>query len=184
MILKTTKRQDMRQKLNGEKHKNLIMIKLFKKLDTSDSKNKTYWKITKSMFGQNKTQSIPTIFDNGAAYTDDTNKAIIFNKFFVSQTQNESSDDSGFDINPTSATGVSPSIDSITIDSGKIYDTLKSLKVDKACGPDGIGNKILKTCAKNLVEPLQLIFQHSLNAGCFPSQWKKSERHPYFQKER
>jgi len=102
------------------------------------------------------------------------NKAVIFNKFVVPQSINESSDDPGFDINPTSATGVSPSIDSITIDSGKIYDTLKSLKVDKACGPDGIGNKILKSCANNLVEPLQLKFQRSLNAGCFPSQWKKA----------
>jgi hypothetical protein len=156
--------------------------KLFKKLDTSDSKNKIYWKITKSMFGQNKTQSIPTIFDNGAAYTDDINKAVIFNKFFVSQTQNESSDDSGFDINQTLATGASPSFDSITIDTGKIYDTLKSLKVDKACGPDGIGNKILNTCANNLVEPLQLIFQRSYNAGCFPSQWKKVNVIPIFKK--
>ena len=136
------------------------------------------------MFGQNKTQSIPTIFDNGAAYTDDINKAVIFNKFFVSQTQNESSDDSGFDINPTLATGASPSLDSITIDTGKIYETLKSLKVDKACSPDGIGNKILKTCANNLVEPLQLIFQRSLNAGFFPFTMEKSERHSYFQKER
>ena len=45
--------------------------KLFKKLDTSDSKSKIYWKITKSMYGQNQSHSIPTIFDNGVAYTDE-----------------------------------------------------------------------------------------------------------------
>ena len=148
--------------------------KLFKKLDTSDSKNKIYWKITKSMYGQNQSHSIPTIFDNGVAYTDDISKAEIFNNFFVSQFLNEPSDDFDFDVNQISVANNHPSLEAVTIYKDKIYDTLKSLKIDKACGPDGIGNNILKTCAQNLIEPLQLISQRSVNAGYFPSPWKKA----------
>ena len=156
--------------------------KLFKKLDTSDSKNKIYWKITKSMYGQNQSHSIPTIFDNGVAYTDDISKAEIFNNFFVSQFLNEPSDDFDFDVNQISVANNHPSLEAVTIYKDKIYDTLKSLKIDKACGPDGIGNNILKTCAQNLIEPLQLISQRSVNAGYFPSQWKKANVIPILKK--
>jgi hypothetical protein len=106
--------------------------------------------------------------------------AEIFNNFFVSQFLNEPSDD--FDVNQISVANNHPSLEAVTIYKDKIYDTLKSLKIDKACGPDGIGNNILKTCAQNLIEPLQLISQRSVNAGYFPSQWKKQTLFQFLKK--
>ena len=56
-------------------------------MSTSENKNKVYWKITKSLYGQNKIPNIPTLTLNGTDYTDDESKATILNEYFVSQTR-------------------------------------------------------------------------------------------------
>ena len=42
---------------------------------------------------------------------------------------------------------------------------MKSLNVNNACGIDGIGNNILKSCAESLAEPIEILATASLESG-------------------
>ena len=155
---------------------------MYNKIEKAESKSKAYWKMTKSLFGHKKMQSIPSLSRNGVIYTDDINKATILNEYFVSQTMPNNSDLSVLNDYDTLTDPSIPIIDQITVSKEKILGTLKSLKIDKSCGPDGIGNRVLKACADSLAEPLMTISQHSLNTGKFPSCWKKANIVPIFKK--
>jgi hypothetical protein len=60
-------------------------------------------------------------------------------------------------------------IDNISTSTQEINILLKNVDVSKACGYDGIGNKILKICADNITNPLCHIINESLPLGVFPS---------------
>lgn len=45
---------------------------------------------------------------------------------------------------------------------------LRSLKLDKFPGPEGIHTKLLKECAEGLTRQLYIIFQQSLQEGKLP----------------
>ena len=154
--------------------------KIYKKMENPESKIKTYWKLTKATLGQNKTQSIPMLIVNGISYTDDAIKASALNEFFVSQTT-QVADEFVPEIISIAGNG-SPEINSIQIRNDQILKIMKSLNVNKACGIDGIGNNVLKSCAKSLAEPIEILANASLNSGCFPSAWKKSNVVPIFKK--
>ena len=62
----------------------------------------------------------------------------------------------------------------------EIEDTLKSLDASKGPGPDGIPPAFMKHLAKELTSPLFLIFNMSLESGCFPKFWKNSYLVPVF----
>ena len=53
-----------------------------------------------------------------------------------------------------------------TISENQIEETLRDLQINKACGPDDIGNIILKNTPA-LAKSLKLVFQTSLNKGKF-----------------
>ena len=56
----------------------------------------------------------------------------------------------------------------------EVKKILKSLNVNKATGPDGISNFLLKNTADVLAKPLCKLFNYSLEAGVFPNDWKTS----------
>ena len=60
------------------------------------------------------------------------------------------------------------------------YKKLSTLNVWKACGNDGIPNRVLKECAATLAGPLTHIFNCSLQSGQFPAQWKRGEIKPLY----
>ena len=66
-----------------------------------------------------------------------------------------------------------------TISEREIEETLRGLQINKACGPDDIGNIILKNTPA-LAKSLRLIFQTSLNKGKFPTSWKICEITPIY----
>jgi hypothetical protein len=55
----------------------------------------------------------------------------------------------------------------------EMYDMIKSLKCKKAPGPDGIINEMLKCGKFYLVPIVQKLFNHIIQSGFFPKQWKK-----------
>ena len=73
-------------------------------------------------------------------------------------------------------------IDNISTLTQEINILLKNVDVSKACGYDGIGNKILKICADNITNPLCHIINESLSLGVFPSMWKFANVIPIFKK--
>ena len=67
----------------------------------------------------------------------------------------------------------------LRISEEEIERQLLGLQANKACGPDNIGNIILKN-APALAKSLKLIFQTCLNKGKFPESWKTSEIIPIY----
>ena len=59
---------------------------------------------------------------------------------------------------------------------------LLKLNANKACGPDKLYPRILKELANEIAEPLQVIFNKSLNEGKVPQDWKLANVTPIFKK--
>ena len=70
----------------------------------------------------------------------------------------------------------------MTITEEKINQCLQNLKTNEACGPDNIGNIILKH-ASSLAKSLKLIFQTCINKASFPRLWRTSEITPVFKED-
>ena len=79
-----------------------------------------------------------------------------------------------------------PTIEHITISINGVAKLLHNLQVNKAAGPDGIPNMVLKTLADDIAPALAQIFQVSLDTGKLPQDWlaanvacafKKGDRH-------
>ena len=65
-------------------------------------------------------------------------------------------------------------MESIHIDRGKLLQLILALDFKKASGCDGISVSMTKMCDISFVEPMCLIFEKCLEAGSYPSFWKKA----------
>ena len=143
-----------------------------------ETTSKTYWKLVKGVYGNKQSVGIPSLIENGEQITDDAVKATLLNNYFTSQT-----------IPPTSNTPLPPftfrtneRLTSIDITPSIVQDILTDLNISKACGPDGINNKVLKECSYSLSFPLAIIFQKSIYVGYFPDSWKEAMVSAIFKK--
>ena len=150
------------------------------KLTDPNTSAKTFWKITKLVYGTKRVQSIPHLIVGDRLITETAEKAEVFNQYFTEQcklvpTQN--------DPLPDFTLLTDNKIETIILTSVEIFNILKHLNVSKAVGPDKISNRILKECAISLSEPLARLFNLSLAQGVFPSCWKIANVIPIFKKE-
>ena len=137
------------------------------------------WGLIKLHYGNKIHLNIPALVDGDRVIKDSIEKALLFNDYFCSVYEIENAD------------AVLPSldvfqdvkfIDNISISTQEIKMLLKIVDVSRACGYDGIGNKILKICADNITNPLCHIINESLSQGVFPSMWKFANVIPIFKK--
>lgn len=63
-------------------------------------------------------------------------------------------------------------LNNIVITRENIESKLIKLDANKGAGPDGIPPMLIKRCSKELSVPLQIIFNASIQAGIFPTEWK------------
>ena len=59
---------------------------------------------------------------------------------------------------------------------------LQQLDPHKAAGPDKISPRVLKELAVPLSKPLKELFQHSIDTGEVPEQWRRAAVSPIFKK--
>lgn len=69
-----------------------------------------------------------------------------------------------------------------TIEESEISSVIKKLKVRKACGRDGISNKIVKNLQHCFIPFLIALFNQTLEQGNYPDQWKKIMIIPIFKR--
>ena len=118
--------------------------------------------ITKSNF-------IPgTVFYKDHSASLDTDKAILFNKYFYSVFVQSTYSIPPLRHNPS----ISSSLSSINISEEEVYYALTSLDPHKAFGVDGISPALLKHCASVLTRPLHYLFSYSIQHCCLPTEWK------------
>ena len=121
--------------------------------------------------------NVAPLKSNGTLVPDAVGKAEILNNQYCSVFTDE---------DPTSipSKGPSniPSLPDIVVTEGGVHKLLQGLKPDKAAGPDKISPRILKELADVISRPLTIIFQHSIDTGSVPSQWREAFVTPIFKK--
>ena len=65
-------------------------------------------------------------------------------------------------------------IQSITFSESDVIQIIRTLDVNKAHGHDNISVRMIKLCINSVAHPLTLIFQNSMAADTFPTQWKRA----------
>ena len=108
----------------------------------------------------------PLVDSKNVIHTDEEKLAELLNDQFTSVF----SKDDGKIPMPNDPPGTK--MEDITITRNGIVKLLKDLNPHKASGPDGIGARILKECAEQVVDGLVLLFNASLNQGKIPNEWK------------
>ena len=72
--------------------------------------------------------------------------------------------------------------DNINISEEEVYAILRKLQTDKAAGPDGVSNKLLKITARSITPSLTMLFNKVITKCVFPKIWKETNITPIFKK--
>ena len=80
---------------------------------------------------------------------------------------------------PTSELKCLSKLSNIVCTPDEIKCLIGILNPNKASGPDGISNKILKPVAKGVTFPLSILFNRSFREGKFAERWKYSNVIPF-----
>ena len=87
---------------------------------------------------------------NGELISDNLKKANLFNDYFIKQSSIDK-----FNVRiPYLPRFCNTNIPTKTVESSKVFKILNILNINKATGPDQIGNRILKESSRVLAEPL------------------------------
>ena len=62
----------------------------------------------------------------------------------------------------------------IIVSENQVFKCFAGVKTNKATGPDGITNKVIRTCSRQTAPVLTTIFQRTLDEGAVPDTWKMS----------
>ena len=111
---------------------------------------------------------IPPLLENGLFISDFTEKAQIFNDYFLLQC---TTIDTGSRV-PFNFPHPSTCISDFPVSDDKILNILRSLNPNKAHGWDGISVRMIKLSDAALITPLKIIFTNCLKRGLFPEIWK------------
>ena len=130
--------------------------------------SKTCWTLISTVLNKAKIPIIPPLLENWLFITDFTEKALIFNGYFILQC---TTNDTGSEI-PQGAPASLTLINDFTISEEKILNVIRSLNPNKAHGRDEISVRMIKSADALLVTPLMIIFTNCLRQGVFPGIWK------------
>ena len=122
--------------------------------------------------------NIPVLKENGITIENPVHKAQIFNDHF-SQTQLY---DNNTELPHLVSFPSDKRISLISVSYSEVLSLLKNVNVSKACGHDGIGNKVIKMCAEGLYESFTNLINLMFLLGQLPQSWKLANVIPLFKK--
>ncbi|KAG7294932.1 hypothetical protein JYU34_022680, partial [Plutella xylostella] len=138
----------------------------------SDS-TKLFWTYVKS----NRTSSdipLPMMFDGNSA-TSYSEACQLFSDYFKSVYDDTNLNcDLRIDNDNADLGSSSNLLSKIILTTDEVLKILSGLDTSKGAGPDGIPSCFVKSCSKELVLPLTIIFNKSLSSGIFPQVWKNA----------
>ena len=67
---------------------------------------------------------------------------------------------------------ITPTIQVLEVNINKLKSDLKSLKPNKASGPDGISSRSLAVAGSSVLDGMLTVFYHSMALSSFPDPWK------------
>ena len=136
--------------------------RIAEKLKYKSHSPKDWWATLKTFIKPTFTSSIPPLESNGHIVTDEYEKANTFNTYFQSQTILDDSNALLPELLPPS---YQTQLNRIIITPLEVESILKTLKLGKASGPNGLNNRVLKELSKELSSPLCSLYNQSLNCG-------------------
>ena len=153
-------------------------MKLKNDLAERSLSSKKWWGIVNSLSRRTGHSEIPAIEHSGTVYTRAKDKANIFCQTFAEKCRLEDGHHQ-----PQEAT-VHPRVllEKIVFKPKDITKILRSLKSDKASGPDQVPSRVLKECA-GLASPLCRLFQLCFSKGTFPDQWRTASVIPVHKRD-
>ena len=151
-----------------EEAKQNYFLKTGSTLANPRTPGKKYWSLINTILNKAKVPIIPPLLENGLFISDFSEKAQIFNDYFLLQC---TTIDTGSVIPPTVPIP-SSLISDFPISDEKILNIIRSLNPNKAHGWDGISVRMIKLSDTALVTPLKIIFENCLRRGSFPEMWK------------
>ena len=151
------------------------------RLKSNSLSSRDWWKVLKSFINTSSSSGIPPLQNpiDGTLVSEDLQKATLLNDFFVQQTY---LDDSNQGLPVLLRDPNQPVLDSIYISPSEVKDVINVLPLGKACGPDGINNKILIESSDVISKPLCDLYNNSLNTSRVPLDWKCSNVCAVFKK--
>ena len=161
-----------------EDAKRSYLLKAGKSLANPATSRKTYWSLINTVLKKAKVPIIPPLLENGLFITDFTEKAHIFNEYFILQC---TTINTGSEL-PEDALAPSSMISDFPISDEKILSIIRSLNPNKAHGWDEISVRMIKSSDAALVIPLRIIFKNCLRRGLFPKIWKYANVVPVHKK--
>ena len=142
--------------------------------------SKTFWQVMGRFKGKTGTSiNIPPLHkqDNTLAFSD-FEKAQDLNSYFASIS---TIDDTNTDL-PYFEKRCNVVFTQMRITESEVVDVLKILKLNKATGPDGISNRMLKLTHSTVSYPLTKLFNLSLKTHTYPYLWEIAHVMPLFKK--
>ena len=161
-----------------EDAKRNYFLKAGNALANPGTSRKRYWSLINTVLNKAKIPTIPPILENGLFITDFTEKAQLFNDYFILQCTTIDTDSEI----PTSFPAPPSLINDFPITDEKILNIIRSLNPNKAHGWDGISVRMIKLSDAALVIPLKIIFENCLRCGLFPKIWKYANVVPVHKK--
>jgi len=77
---------------------------------------------------------------------------------------------------------ITPTIQDLEVNINKLKSDLKSLKPNKASGPDGISSRSLAVAGSSVSDGMLTVFYHSMALSSFPDPWKLAKVNAIFKK--
>ena len=161
-----------------EDAKRNYFLRAGKALANPETCSKTYWSLINTVLNKAKVPLIPPILENGIFITDFTEKAQLFNDYFILQCTTISTDSEIPGDSPVTV----PLINDFIISEDRILNIIRSLNPNKAHGWDDISVRMIKLSDVALVFPLKIIFTNCLRNGLFPQVWKYANVVPVHKK--
>ena len=153
-------------------------LKAEKALASPGTPSKRYWSLINTILNKAKIPIIPPLLEDGLFVTDFTQKAQLFNDYFILQC---TTIDTGSEI-PENIPVTCTLINDFAISDEKILRIIRSLNPNKAHGWDEISVRMIKLSDVALVVPLKIIFRNCLRSGLFPHMWKHANVVPVHKK--
>lgn len=133
--------------------------------DSLEHDIKSFWRFVNAKKGVNQVPLSMSYCDTSS--NDPSQISELFSSYFSSVFEKDSLE-SNFDFTDRNYN----TLNSVTITEEMVLNKLNALDANKGPGPDGIPAIFIKTCSKELCEPLHILFCKSLQSGTFPTLWK------------
>ena len=152
-------------------------------IDFKYNDQKQFWKCVRYFMKNNTTNVIPPLLKhdrlgNSEVIFEDMEKATVLNEYFTEIT-NLNDTDVNLPYFDERTTDVFPAIE---ISRTEVLETIRTLQLNKATGPDGISHRLILGAAHSICKPLSILFNLSLRKSQFPSSWKEANVVPLFKK--